>query len=278
MAVAARYRGDERSLTFGHQLIGPELFPTYLKVLTVGFWVTMIVHGILFLVEPAWSGLGEFVGPFAIQFVVVTIIFVAIDRRWIRNPTGWDPRTVTSTGSDLDVSSLDAVAVHLIGKEHARAVAITTSVLEIGLLGIALAVWLAIGMPDRIGFLAPASGWRDLFVPITATIVAALLIPVVTLIRPTWTRFRVAAHAVIDGATIVIGLVSLGIGRWIAISDPATAPAGAADLVELINGIVRISIAATVVLTAVTLLFEIRRLARMSRHEEPAGADLQAAN
>ena len=35
MAVAARYRGDERSVTFGGRLIGPELFPTYMKVLAV---------------------------------------------------------------------------------------------------------------------------------------------------------------------------------------------------------------------------------------------------
>ena len=35
MAVAARYRGDDRSVRFGGQLIGPELFPTYLMVLRI---------------------------------------------------------------------------------------------------------------------------------------------------------------------------------------------------------------------------------------------------
>lgn len=277
MAVAARYRDDERSLTFGRLLIGPELFPIYVKVLAVNFGVTFIVLAITYLAGgPIWSGVGGLLTPFAIQFLAVTAIFVAVDRRWIRNPTGWDPRTVTSTGSDLDVTSLDGIATQLIGKEHRRAVAVTTSVLEIGLLGVALAAWLAIGMPDRIGFLAPGPGWRELFGPITVTIVAALLIPVVTLVRPTWTRFRVAAHAGIDAATIAIGLVSLGLGSWVVVVDPATAPARADDLVDLVNGIVRVSVAATIVLTAITFVFEIRRLVRLSRIDGRAASGIQA--
>lgn len=266
MAVAARYRGDERTLAFGRQLIGPELFPTYLRVLAVTFVVSAILLAITVLAAvPSWSGLGGLVAPFAIQFVAVTAIFVAVDRRWIRDPNGWDPRTVTSTGSDLDLSTVDAIATQLIGKEHPRAVPLTISVLEIGLLGVALAAWLAIGSPERMGFLAPGPGWRDLVVPITATIVVSILLPIVTLVRPTWTRLRVAGHALVDLATIAIGLVSLGIGRWVVLADPATAPPDAARLVDLLDTIIRISIAATVVLTAVNAALEIRRLVRMSR-------------
>ena len=47
--------------------------------------------------------------------------------------------------------------------------------------------------------------------------------------------------------------------------DPATAPDGAADLVELIDGIVRVSIAATIVLTAINAALEIRRFVRLGR-------------
>ena len=74
-----------------------------------------------------------------------------MERRWLRDPDGWDPRTVNSMGPDVDVSTLDGLAVQLIGKQHTRAVAITTSVLEIGLLAIALTAWLAIGLPEQIG-------------------------------------------------------------------------------------------------------------------------------
>lgn len=266
LAVAARYRGDDRSVNFGRQLIGPELFPAYLKVLGINFAVTSIVLAIIALASGSlWTGLGGIVVPFAIQFVAVTLIFVAVDRHWIRNPDGWDPRTVNSMGPDVDISTVDGIAVQLIGKENSRAVAVTTSVVEIGLIGVILAAWLAIGVPDRIGFLAPEAGWRDLFVPVAVLIVATLSIPVVTLFRPTWTSFRVAGHAAVDIATIVLGLISLSIGSWVSVADPVSAPADAGTIVEVINGIVRVSIAATVVLTAVNAALEVRRFVRMRR-------------
>lgn len=270
LAVAARYRGDERSLTFGRQLIGPELFPTYLKVLALNFAVTLIVLAIVAIAMGGlWSGIGSLVTPIAIQFVAVTAVFIAVDRYWLRDPQ-WDPRKVTSTGSDIEIGSLDGVANQLIGKHYPRIVPITTAMLEIGAVGVALAAWLAIGMPDRLGPFAPAAGWRDLYAVVTMVIVAALLIPVVNLVRPSWTRFRVAGHLVIDVATIIVGAVSLALGSWIVLVDPASAPSDAPRPVEVINGIVRVSIAATIVLTAVNAVLEARRLLRMSRPPEGA--------
>ncbi len=265
MAVAARYRGDERSVTFGRRLIGPELFPTYLKVLGVNVAITLLI-GLTALVASiqVWPGFLGVVVPLAIQFVAVTAVFVAIDAHWVQNADGWDPRTISSMGPDVDISTLDGIATQMIGKEHARAVAVTTSVLEIGLLAAALAAWLAIGMPATVGFLEPGPGWRDLFVPITVVIVGALLTPLVTLLRPTWTRFRVAAHIAIDAATIAVGVVSLALGSWVVLIDPALATADQRSLAELVNGIVRFSIAGTIVLTAINLALEVRRLVRMS--------------
>ena len=264
MAVAARYRGDERSVTFGRRLIGPELFPTYMKVLAVNVVITLLIAAIATVASVSiWSGLTGFLVPLALQFVIVTAIFVVIDRRWVRDPDGWDPRTVNSMGPDVDASTLDGLAVQLIGKEHSRAVAVTTSILEIGVLAVVLTVWLAIGVPATLGFMEPGPGWRDVFVPATAVIVVAFLSPIVTLIRPTWTRFRIAVHVLVDVATIAIGAVSLVLGSWVVLADPAGAMAEMASVVEGINVFVRISIAATIVLTAVTAGLELRRLIRM---------------
>ena len=273
MAVAARYRGDERSVTFGRRLIGPELFPTYLKVLAANVVVTVLIGLVAFVASfQIWPGfLGIFV-PLGIQFVCVTGVFVAIDARWVRDPDGWDPRTVNSMGPDVDVSTFDGLAVQIIGKEHTRAVAVTTSILEIGLLAVVLAAWLAIGMPATLGFMEPGPGWRDLFAPITAVIVASLLTPVVTLIRPSWTRFRIGAHVAIDAATIAIGAVSLALGSWVVLVDPAAATAQQASLVELVNTVIRVSIAGTIVLTAITGLFELRRLVRLGRGTAATGS------
>ena len=69
-----------------------------------------------------------------IQFVVVTAIFVVIDRRWIQDPDGWNPRTVSSMGPDTssDLSDLDAVARAMVGPFYPRFVRLTTSIVEFG--------------------------------------------------------------------------------------------------------------------------------------------------
>ena len=264
MAVAARYRGDDRSVRFGGQLIGPELFPTYLMVLRVNLAITLIIGAVALVVSGSvWSALAGVIVPAVIQFTIVTLIFIWVERRWVRNPDGWDPRTVTSMGPDVDVSTLDGLAAQLIGKPHTQAVAITTSVLEIGLLAIALTFWFAIGLPDQIGFMKPGPGWTDVWAAATVVIVFALAIPDVNLLRPTWTRFRVAGHALTDIASIVILVVSLMLGSWVVLVDPTSATADQQELVELINTIVRISIALTLVLTAINAALEIRRLVQL---------------
>ena len=275
MAVAARYRGDTRSVRFGGQLIGPELFPTYLTVLRVNLAITLIIGAVsLVLSGSVWSAIAGVIVPFVIQFTIVTLVFIWVERRWLRDPDGWDPRTVNSMGPDVDVSTLDGLAVQLIGKQHTRAVAMTTSVLEIGLLAIALTAWLAIGLPEQIGFLKPGPGWADVWPAATAVIVFALAIPVVNLLRPAWTRFRVAGHALTDIASLAVLAVSLMLGSWVVLVDPATATVDQQELVELINTIIRISVVFTLVLTVINAALETRRLMLMGR----ARSDLAAVS
>jgi len=264
MAVAARYRGDERSVTFGRRLIGPELFPIYMKVLAVNVGITVLI-GIIALVAGAqiWPGFAGIIVPLALQFGFVTAIFVIIDRRWIGDPDGWDPRTVTAMGPDVDVSTFDGIAVQLLGKEHTRTVSIATSILEIGVIAVVLTVALQIGRPERIGFMEPGPGWRDVFVPAIAVLVFAFVTPIVNLIRPRWTRFRVASHAAVDIGVIAIGIVSLMLGSWVVLAPGATATAEELSVMVAINTVTRISVAATVVLTGITAALEIRRFVRM---------------
>jgi hypothetical protein len=46
--LAARYRQDHRTLAFGRQLIGPELFPFYIKVLSFNLGLPFVVIGVIF--------------------------------------------------------------------------------------------------------------------------------------------------------------------------------------------------------------------------------------
>ena len=265
MTVAAHYRGDERTVSFGTRLIGPELFPTYLKVLGVNVVVLAVIAATTALASISlWPGVTGFIVPLAFQFVAVTAIFVWIDRRMLHDRDSWDPRTVNAMFPDVDLSSVDGIADQIIGKAHRRTVAMTTSALELGLLAVALTAWRVIGLPEQMEFLKPGPGWADLYWPATVVIVASLLTPVVTLIRPRWTRFRVAAHALVDVATVAIGGVSLVIGSWVVLVDPAGATVDQVRVADLVNTIVRVSIALTIVLTAISAAFELRRLRQLS--------------
>ena len=266
MAVAARYRSDERSVTFGRRLIGPELYPTYMKVLTVNVVITLIIGAvILILGGTIASTFPGILVPLLIQFGIVTGIFMLIDRRYVLNPDAWDPRTVSSIGSDVDVSTLDGLADQLIGKTAGNVVKVTTSVVEFAFIAIGLTVWLVVGVPQSIGFVAPGPGWADVWPAATVFFVISFLTPLVTLVRPTWTRFRAAAHAVVDVGLVVVLLWSLALGNWVVLADPATASIDERELVDLINQIVRVSIAISVVITALSGVLELRRLRQIGR-------------
>ena len=88
MTVAARYRADERSVTFGRRLIGPELFPTYMQVLAVNVAITLLIAAITAIASVSiWPGVVGILIPLAIQFTIVTGIFVIIDRNSSPIPT-----------------------------------------------------------------------------------------------------------------------------------------------------------------------------------------------
>ena len=266
MAVAARYRGDERSVTFGRRLIGPELFPTYMKVLTVNVVITLFIGAvILILGGTIASTFPGILVPLLIQFGIVTGIFMFIDRRYVLNPDAWDPRTVSSIGSDVDVSTLDGLADQLIGPTAGNVVKVTTSVVEFAFIAFGLTVWLVVGVPESIGFVAPGPGWADVWPAATVFFVISFITPLVTLVRPTWTRFRAAAHAVVDVGLVVVLAWSLSLGSWVVLADPATASLDEQELVDLINQIVRVSIAISLVITALSGVLELRRLRQIGR-------------
>jgi hypothetical protein len=104
--VAGRYREDNLGLAFGRQLIGPELFPFYKTSLTVNLAITVIVLALLLpVVAHAIGGaitLTRALIPLVTQFVVVTLIFIALDRNKGRVLDKWDPRKLPALKANPD--------------------------------------------------------------------------------------------------------------------------------------------------------------------------------
>ena len=104
--IAGRYREDNLGLAFGRQLIGPELFPFYKTSLTVNLAITAIVLAVLMpAIAHAVGGaitLARALMPLATQFVIVTLIFIALEKNKARVLDNWDPRTLPALKANPD--------------------------------------------------------------------------------------------------------------------------------------------------------------------------------
>ena len=113
--------------------------------------------------------------------------------------------------------------------------------------------------------MAPGPGWVDVWPAATVLFVIAWINPLVTLVRPTWVHFRVAARAAFDLGLVVVLAWSFSLGSWLVLADPSTATSEQADLVDLINNIIRVSIAIAIVVCAVSAALEARRFVQLRR-------------
>ena len=104
MIVAGRYREANRGLAFGVQLIGPELFPFYKTILGINFFITLIIEAVVIpivahamreAITPA-----RILTPLVMQFLAVTLIFIAVDRGKGHVLNRWDPRKLPALRTD----------------------------------------------------------------------------------------------------------------------------------------------------------------------------------
>jgi hypothetical protein len=79
MTVARRYRQDSPSLTIGWELIGPELFPMYLILLSINLVITVAALAIVNLAMRTPITWQTFALPLFIQIVCVTLAFMVMN-------------------------------------------------------------------------------------------------------------------------------------------------------------------------------------------------------
>ena len=89
LRVAAGYRREERTLAFGRRLVGPVLFPVYARVLKINLSLTLLA---CIVVSVALRGpasvlhsIPATLAQLALQFVIVTVIFMAAEIAQARN-------------------------------------------------------------------------------------------------------------------------------------------------------------------------------------------------
>ena len=286
MVVASHYNQEKRSVAFGPELIGPVVFPFYVRVLKFNLGISAVV---LFVVAVAlfFGGHAMTAGNLlpaifyqvVIQFAVVTLIFAVADRHFKKNPESWNYRNAkhpwhpafsfedwskSKTKSDTGrVSRLDSVA-------------------QIVALGVTL-MWLRVaqGAPFLIfgpaaAFLKPAPIWHQFYWPVVAIAFLGILQAFINLVRPDWLRVMVAYRALTAIAWIVILYFVLKAGPLVVLTSDASQAEGFRKTAEILNQIGTYAAIAFALIALYNLVRHAQRLMRLSGSPKP-DATRQAA-
>jgi hypothetical protein len=242
--VAGRYSSDTRSVSFGRQLIGPVLFPLYLKVLSITVSLTLAGSGLARLIvgEYASASLVDWLTPGLVNFAIVTAIFSVAQHQLTRHPDRWDPRDPLGSlpeVKDPHTASRMAVLIELV----------IASV-------VVLWLWSLRTSDFALNELAFTPAVRQAYWWVLGLSVLNLLPPAVNFFQPRWMTFRLAARALNNlGMLAILGYL-LQAGEWVQIAGAS------AELVDNINRFVSYGLWITLAIAVVDLVYCLYRLTR----------------
>ena len=225
MAVALRYRATGRSLTIGWELIGPELFPAYLILLSCNLAIAGIVIAIFLILGHIPFTLQAFLIPMLLEVVIVTLVFMLLNflrgflgRRW-SGSWMWPP----------------AEMAHLLPLPR------WYSAMGFVACGLLTLWWLLIPHFPRLllGEAAPelkfTPDWHRYYVPILAVMLIGAGQRGVNVIRPDWNWLLPMGRFVADGAGAVV-MFFFRMHTLVVAADGVKDVARAQRLAELVNG------------------------------------------
>lgn len=230
MLVAGRYQANQGRVAFGRELIGPALFPVYLRTLWIVLAVSLGIYAVVVTVlaltdNPLTAGgvLTSVIMQGAIQFVALTAIFTVANQYL---PTmRWDAR------------SLPAPRPAQASERQGEHISRVESWAEI--VGIVVMVgwlWFAYNQPFLLFGpvlenyqLAPV--WQQVALPTLLVLGISVARAVVNLFRPEWVRLKRVVSVLADIAALGIVLFLLRADSWVTLANGDVAPGSANEFV-----------------------------------------------
>jgi hypothetical protein len=275
--LAARYHQDDRRVAFGRQLIGPVLYPFYIKVLSFNLGLTFLVVGTIFLALGV-SGqrirfndiLSSCLLQLFIQLGVVTLIFSLIERHLTKNPDRWN-LSGKCGGVQLDIGAVRNVSLLI---ERSQQISRFESVSIIIASAVAL-VWMTEVQNHPFLILGPAAAflklvpiWYQVYFPIVLLTAAEIVRATINLVRPDWTLFRAVYSLFVHCGGLAVVYFLIRAGSWVTAADSAADSAsGYAHAAQIVNQWIYYALLVTAIFSAVTFIFKVARLLRQPRQD-----------
>jgi hypothetical protein len=269
LLVASRYRQEQRSVSFGRQIIGPALFPFYIRVLKFNLGLTSVVLLVIFAAlfaggQPIGNFLQVFFCQLLIQFAIVTVIFWVADQHFTRFPDRWDPRKSYGIRHPAFTTREDGPRIpRLNSASHLVALLIAL-------------FWLRLVQHHQFLFFGPAASflslspnWTQLYLPINALILLGIIGAGISLVRPDWVRLHWLIRVLVSAGNLIVALFLLKSGNSIVIVDLGKAP-DAARVAQIVNQSIYYCIWFAVIMVIVELVKNVRRFVATEPAATPA--------
>jgi hypothetical protein len=272
LLLAARYRQEHRTLAFGRQLIGPVLFPFYLKVLSFNLGLTFVVVAIIFI---ALGVSGQKIGfhdilstcllQLFIQLGVVTLIFSLIERHLTKHPDRWDlSGKCGSIQLDLKVEKNKSLPIERgkwVSRFESVSIIIASAVALTWMTEVQRYPFLILG--PAAAFLKLAPIWYQVYFPIVLLTVAEIVRATINLVRPDWTRFRAVYSVVVHCGGLVVVYFLIRAGSWVVAGGPAAEHASEyTRTVEIVNQSIYYGLLIAGLFSAAMLVVKVSQLIR----------------
>jgi hypothetical protein len=283
LLVAGRFRQDQRSLAFGHEIIGPTLFPFYLRVLKFNLGITTLILLALFTAlflggQVVKAGIFPvFLDQFLIQFAVVTLIFYVADRHWKKHPDRWDARKLKHPWHPAFATQFEP-KLKFADQGYPARVSRFDSVAQVVALCIGLA-WLRIaqGAPFMIfgpaaAFLRPAPVWHQFYWPVVGLALLGIVQALINLLRPDWVRLLVVYRGLTAAAWVVVFFFLIKARQSVVLATDGPQADGFRRTVDILDHISIYIVAGLTVVAVYGFVRHLRRLVRLRRSDIPSPA------
>lgn len=192
--VAGRYGTGTLGFSFGWQIIGPEIFPLYSRILLAQFAiVVVVVTAVDIYVQNRLGSFARYLVPMAVQFVVMTTVFAAIDRLQRRARGAADQ----STGWSFPPPYLQEIP-----RWQSKAGAVCHGLFSAWWIALPHAPVLAFGgNVDRLQF---GSAWTTFYWPLLLLSLIGLAQRLVTLAHPEWNWLQHVTRLAINSIAVAL--------------------------------------------------------------------------